>query len=224
MYYMLMASLPPIEPLFSESRTPISRRQLEKRLEMLSPGDGRELRAVVDLMHWHRLPMDTLDQQIVERAEHVFDGLRCSLLREEARFRIELRSIVAALRRRAAGEPPPARGEKWGYTGLTGWIGRMWSRPDFGLSATHPWVTAVNQAIIEGDALAAERLQLQTSFWHHERAAAGHYFDFESAALYVLRWDIVHRWTSYDESEADARYEELVTEGLGDYSSLHGSL
>lgn len=211
---MLMASLPPIPPLFSESRTPISRWRLEKRLELLSPEDSRELAGLLDVIHWHRVPIETTDAEIVDRARQLLAELQSPLVREAARFRLELRSIVAALRRRAAGETPPERGEKWGVTGLSDTIVRNWTRPDFGLGASRPWLETVNDAILAGDATAVERIQLQTSFRHHERAAEGHYFDFEAVALYVLRWDIVHRYTSYDEAEAIQRYEEMVVDGL----------
>jgi hypothetical protein len=216
-YYTLMASLPALAPLFSEKQTPISRRRLEKRLMMLEPDDARELASMEDLMHWHRLPFDLTDREIVERAERVVPSIRSPRLREVAQWRIELRTVVAALRRRAAGEPAPPPTEKWGYGGWVRTIERHWAKSDFGLSSPLPWVEDLRQLVEQGDALGVERAVGSLVWQHLSRAAVGHYFDFEAVALYVLRWDVIHRWTGYDGQEARVRFDEMLDEGLGEY-------
>jgi hypothetical protein len=216
-YYMLMASLPALAPLFSEKQTPISRRRLEKRLTMLEPDDARELAAMEDLMHWHRLPLERSDREIVESAERLVPSIRSPLLREVAQWRIELRTVVAALRRRAAGEPAPTTTEKWGYGRWVQTIERNWGRSDFGLSSALPWVEEFHQLIEKGDSLGVERSIGSTVWEYLSRAAVGHYFDFEAVALYVLRWDVIHRWTVYDGQEAQKRFNEMLEEALGEY-------
>ena len=72
-----------------------------------------------------------------------------------------------------------------------------------------------DQLIEKGDALGVERA-IGSAVWHYlSRAAVGHYFDFEAVALYVLRWDVIHRWTVYDGEEAQKRFNEMLEEGLG---------
>lgn len=216
-YYMLMASLPALAPLFSEKQTPISRRRLVKRLTMLEPDDARELAAMEDLMHWHRLPFERTDREIVESAERIVPLIRSPLLREVAQWRIELRTVVAALRRRAAGEPAPTTTEKWGYGRWVQTIIRNWAKLDFALSSALPWVEEFRQLIEREDALGVERA-IGSFVWQYlSRAATGHYFDFEAVALYVLRWDVIHRWTVYDGQEAQKRFNEMLEEGLGEY-------
>ena len=183
---------------------------------MLEAEDASELASMEGLMFWHRLPFDVTDQEIVARAESVVPSIRSPLLQEVARWRIELRTVVAALRRRAAGETTPPE-EKWGYGRWVKTVERRWAKPDFGLSGALPWVEELRQLIDKEDAAGVERAQGRVMWQYFSRATLGHYFDFEAVALYVLRWDLVHRWTSYDAGEAETRFGEMLEEGLGEY-------
>lgn len=224
-YYMLVASLPPLPPLFSNVRTPISRLRLEERLNrMLEPDDLRELLEVERLMFWNCLPFERTDAEIVRQAERVVPAIRSPVLREAALWRTEMRSVLAALRRRAAGEPAPHLSEKWGYGRRVGNVVRNWSKPDFGLSALMPWVEEWKRLVEQKDALALDRSINRVVWDTFGRMADGHYFDFESVAIYVLRWDVIHRWVSYDSKKADERFERLVEEGLADYQDLLDTL
>jgi hypothetical protein len=170
-------------------------------------------------MHWHRLPLERSDREIVESAERLVPSIRSPLLREVAQWRIELRTVVAALRRRAAGEPAPTATEKWGYGRWVQAIERNWGRSDIGLSSALPWVDEFQQLIEKDDALGVERA-IGSAVWQYlSRAAVGHHFDFEAVALYVLRWDVIHRWTVYDGQEAQKRFHEMLEEALGEYAA-----
>lgn len=46
-----------------------------------------------------------------------------------------------------------------------------------------------------------------------------HDFDFEAVALYVVRWDLLERWTRYDAEAAAARFSTLVADALNAASS-----
>jgi hypothetical protein len=217
---MLMASLPALAPLFSESRTAISRLRLDKRLSMLEPDDARDLAGLEGLMQWHRFSFEISDAEIVEQAERVVPAIRSDELREIARWRIEIRTVVAALRRRAAGTPPPGPGEKWGYGRWVLPIERNWSKSDFGISRVLPWIGEVASLIEQGDALGVERTVGALVWRQFSRAADRHFFDFEAVALYVLRWDVIHRWTAYHGGEASQRFTEMLEEGLGEYNAI----
>lgn len=219
-YYMLMASLPYLPPLFVANKPPISRERLEGRLEMLADEDRRELEVIEDLMHWDRLPLDMNDREVVERADEVIPKLRSERLRQVATWRMEIRTIVAALRRRAAGAVPSSSREPWGYGRWVWHIEHNWGRPDFGLANAVPYVVQFQQLIEQSDSLALERAILDTVFKEIGRIADMHFFDFESVALYVLRWDIVARWTGHDRERAQERFDQLVGEGLGEYADL----
>ena len=219
-YYMLVASLPYLPPLFAANKPPMSRERLEGRLDMLIDEDRRELMVIEDMMHWDRLPLDISDSDVIERAEKVIPTLRSQRLREMATWRMEIRTIVAALRRRAAGGAPASANERWGYGKWVWHIEQNWSRPDFGLANAVPYVVPFQQLIDLRDALALERAILNTVYKELSRLRDLHPFDFESVALYVLMWDIIARWTGHDKERAQERFDLLVGEGLGDFADI----
>lgn len=217
-YYTLMASLPALPPLFSERQPPLSRYSLEQRLRMLEPEDERALVRMGRLLMWSRLPLEVSDQEMVEMAEGVIDEIENPLLREVADWRLGLRTVVAALRRRAAGEPAPGRGEKWGVGRWTRPIELNWGKSDFGLAGALPWIVDFNERIEKMDSLGFERSLLQLVWTYLTRKAEGHYFDFEAVALYAQRWDVIHRWSVYDSTEAAKRFDELMQASWGGYT------
>jgi hypothetical protein len=217
---MLVASLPYLPPLFAANKPPMSRERLEGRLDMLADEDRRELTAIEDLMRFARLSLDTSDREAIERAERVIPGIRSDRLRQVATWRMELRTIVAALRRRVAGSSPAKTSERWGYGRWVWHIEQNWTRPDFGLAHAVPYVVRFQQLIEQRDALAMERALLGTVYRELARVRDFHNFDFESVALYVLMWDIIARWTRYDKERAQERFDLLVGEGMGEYADL----
>ena len=219
-YYMLVASLPYLPPLFAATKPPMSRERLENRLDMLTDEDRRELTAIEDLMRFARLSLDTSDVEVIDRAERVIPAIRSDRLRQVATWRMELRTIVAALRRRAAGSSPAKTSERWGYGRWVWHIEQNWTHPDFGLAHAVPYVVRFQQFIEQRDALGMERALLDTVYKELARVSDLHHFDFESVALYVLKWDIIARWTGYDKELAQQRFDRLVGEGLGEYADL----
>ena len=219
-YYMLVASLPYLPPLFAANKPPMSRERLEGRLDMLEDEDRNELTAIEDLMRFARISLDTSDRDVIEGADRVISSLRSETLRQVAIWRMEIRTTVAALRRRAAGSSPAKTSEPWGYGRWVGHIERNWTRPDFGLAHAVPYVVRFQQLIEQRDALQMERVLLDTVYRELARVRDQHHFDFESVALYVLMWDIIARWTGYDKERAQERFDLLVGEGMGEYSDL----
>lgn len=215
-YHTLVASLPNLPPLLTTKQTPLSRIQLERRLGMLTEDDARVLARVERLLQWARRPMEHSDETIVREAEAVIAALRPPLLREVVSWRFELRTVVAALRRRERRLPPPERSERWGYGRYTDHIRRHWSEPHFKLEPVYPWLAEAARMLREGDALGLERLLLEHVWGNYTRAAETHYFDFEAVALYVLRWDLIARWVAYDGARAARRFEALAEAGLGE--------
>lgn len=218
-YYMLVASLPPLPPLFADA-PPISRLRLDKRLDMLEPDHRRALDGLQDLMRWDRLPLEVTDREIIERAHDFLPLVPSATLRDVATWRLELRTVVAGLRRREMGRPPPERGEMWGYGRWVRQIQHNWTTTDFGLGGIMPWVAEFAQLMSADDTRGFERRLLDIVWRHMSRAADRHYFDFEAVALYVLRWDIVARWSAYDGRLAQDRFDRLVADGLAEYAEL----
>jgi hypothetical protein len=213
-YLTLMASLPWLPPLFAARQVPISRQRLELRLEMLEAPDLALLRRIEAVVQWDRLGMHDTDAQIVRAIEALLPEIADADLRAYLAWRFEVRSLVAALRRRAAGRPAPERGERWGLGPNLAIVARQWDEPDFGVARLHPWLPEARALHAAGDTLGLERLLLQLVWGRTGRAAEGHEFDFPAAVFYLLRWHLLQRWLSYDRPAARSRFDVLLEEAL----------
>jgi hypothetical protein len=222
-YTMLVTSLPFHGPPFAAKQTPLSRLKLEQRLTMLSETDRDALRLVEELLQWGNLSMDRTDTQIIRQAENALLGLEDDRLREIVILRLEMRTLVAALRRRYRGESAPLWGEPWGYGHCVNHIQRYWTAPSFGLAGSYPWLRDAERLLAEKDSFGLERLLLGVAWELLGRAGEGHYFDFVAVVVYVLRWDIVDRWVTYSRPLAADRFGTLVDEGLGEHGAVFAS-
>jgi hypothetical protein len=218
-YYTLVAALPALEPLTAEERPPCSRVHLEKLLQMLEPEDAEQLETLEGIMFFDRLSFDLSDREIVEATEAALATIRSPLLREVAEHRLWTRTVVAALRHRHAGAPAPEKGERWGFGPWTRTIRKSWNRRDFGLGGLLPEMDELAGLVEREDAVELEKRLLLLVWRYLSRRAEGHYFDFEAVALYVLRWDLLRRWTSQDPVAARERFDELMEASWGRFAS-----
>ena len=220
-YVTLMASLPPHVPsLFANRQTPISRLKLDERLQMLEPQDVSDLALIEDLMHWDRMGMETTDAQMIERGKRARDRLENEFIKDIVRWRLERRTVVAALRRRHLGHSVPSAGSKWGYGAWMKMIESHWHEQSFGLERIYPWLPEADRLLKESDFLALERMLLSQVWGYYGRVVGDHYFDFEAVVVYVLRWDVIDRWSRYNGEAAARRFDRMVESALGDYASM----
>jgi hypothetical protein len=215
-YAMLISSLPYHGSLFGAKRAPLSRIRLRQRQRLLDETDFACLRVVADLLEWSRHGMERRDEDIIARAKTELPKLDNAFARELIVWRLELRTVVAALRRRHRGQAAPSGNDRWGYGRWLAHIRRHWSEPQFRLERVYPWLPEARTLLEAGDTLALERLLLNAVWEHLDRLADGHDFDFEAVLIYSLRWDLVARWTAYRGDEAAVRFEEMLAAGLGD--------
>lgn len=221
-YVMLISSLPALPPTpFAAKQTPLSRLQLERRLADLAPDDARQLALIEDIVHWNRLPMSQSDAAVLAQAEATLATLPEGVLRELLHWRLELRTLLAALRRRQRGLPAPAAGERWGYGRWSDVIRRHWREPTFALERLLPWLPEVARLLAAGDSLALEQALLALTWEQAGRLGAGHYFDFPAVVVYVLKWNIIDRWTRYNGTAAARRFEELLETALASAEGKH---
>ena len=219
-YVTLMASLPYLGELFEAQQTPLSRFKLEARLKMLSEEDAERLQQMQSLIRWHYLPISRTDAEIVAAADQFFAQVKNPLLREIVAFRLELHTVVAALRRRKRGEESAPVGEPWGYGRWVQHIERHWAEPAFRLQGNFPWLLEAQQLLYADESVALERL-LFSYVWHRlGQLGAEHYFDFEAVVIYVMRWDLIDRWVRYDGQLAVERFKNLVDAGVGEFDQL----
>ncbi len=216
-YVSLMSSLPYHGDLFGAKQTPLSRFQLDKRLRWLAPEHAETLARIEDVLRWRRLELGMSDEAFLDNAAELVKSLEDSLLGEVVQTRLEARTLIAALRMRRAGQGAPSPRRRWGYGRWVNVIARHWNDVDFGISRVYPWVAEASRKLEEGDALGVDRLFMGYAWDELGRLGAGHYFDFEAVAIYVLRWDLVDRWTHYDEDDARERILVLADECMGEY-------
>jgi hypothetical protein len=127
-------------------------------------------------------------------------------------FNIDQRTIMAGLRRRQRGFPAPSAGKLWGVGRHVDHIQRNWDAPNFKLSAAYSWIPLARQHLEAREALALERL-LKTVLWDHiDRSVDPYDFGIKAVLSYIIKWDILDQWLSYNVKAAEERFEELVAE------------
>ena len=214
-YVTLMASLPPIRFL-SDKAPPINHARLMERLKDLAPADAAVLRGLSEAVSWRFVDVSQEDDAFIANAEALLAGIDSPTQVAAVRERLELRTVVAALRRRHAGEEAPAKGARWGFGRHVERLRTGWGQPDFGLGATYPWLPAAREALEAGDTIALERLLMEVAWAQQDRHAFGHEFDLEAVALYLVRWSMADRWARYDADAAQARFGDLLDAALAD--------
>ena len=107
-YIALMCSLPGSERLFVARQPPLSRIRLDRRLTALSPEDSKVLKILEHALSWNAYDMDVTDAQAIQRCKQAMLDIPQPTLRKLFTERMELRSVVAALRLRKRGEPAPS--------------------------------------------------------------------------------------------------------------------
>ena len=127
---------------------------------------------------------------------------------------LELRIILAALRMRNQGLKQAPDEKLFGFDSWHFYISNYWHEADFGLSQRLPWVAKVNELLLAGKSFQLEELLLSIVWEHYQRQSLGHYFDFEAVIIYVLRWDMISRWSGNDKTLALTRFNHLLDSGL----------
>jgi hypothetical protein len=213
-YAMLISSLPYHGVLFGAHQTPLSRIRLQQRLKLLEAADAECLRRIGALLDWSYLGRERRDEEIIARAREVIPMLHSAFVRDLVVWRLELRTLVAALRRRLRGQTAAPADAHWGYGRWLAQLRKYWNEPHFRLERVFPWLPEARTLLESGDTLGMERLLTGIGWAHLERLSDGHHFDFEAVLIYTQRWSLIARWTSHDAEAALARFDELVEAGL----------
>ncbi|MCK5665562.1 MAG: DUF2764 family protein [Thiotrichaceae bacterium] len=192
-YTMLMASLPPLPlSLWNLKNKPVTRLSLDRQLNLLTEHDRQQLAAIESILHWAKMSEGNSDAEIALEAERVIQSIHNSLLQKIIIWRLELRTIMTANRRRKLGLAAPDKNLRWGYGQVVPFIRNNWQTDDFALSHRFPWVTQAHNLFQTDQSVELEKLLLNLSWEHYERIGQCHYFDFEAVVIYVLRWDIIN--------------------------------
>jgi len=215
---MLVSSLPALPPHFEVDRLPITFERLQKRLHLLEPEDAETMNRMLDILAWSRQVVEATDAAVVKRYSDLMREVANPLVREVLGVGIDVRMIVAALRRRRHGLGAPV-------AGLGDWFGhirRHFNQPDFGLGHVFPWLLPFDQLLEHEDVLTLYRRMLAET-WAYVRRRTQDYdcFSFEAVVLYIARWDIIRHWKQLQAECGRAVFEALVTEAMGEYAKLY---
>lgn len=218
-YYTLMGSLPALPRHFEDAdRVPISELRLTERLKMLEPRDAEVIEEMAEFLVWERQPLELTDKNVVRRYNRFMDSINNPFARELVQRAMTNRTIIAGLRsRRLQLEPPP------GVDTVAGHIARNWNHPEFRLGGRFPWISEVD-ALLNGESpFDLERKTLDIGWQHVGRLAEQYHFTFEAVVIYLIRWEMVYRWTRHDAQVGQDKFEQLVSEAMGEYAEMFSS-
>jgi len=215
-YYTLIGSLPALPTHFEEAqRVPISRLALEERMKLLDAEAADVVRQMVDFLAWERQPLDRTDEDVCRHYGHFMQSAQDRFARRWIEEAMTLRTIVSALRRRRLGLGAPP-----GVGPVADHVARNWTHPDFRLATRFPWIADV-AAQLGGDApFDLERTLLGIQWKCAKRLADQYQFTFEAVVLYLIRWEIVSRWTARDAAAGQEKFQRLVAEAMGRYANM----
>jgi hypothetical protein len=131
-YYQLVASLPALPDFRQTKLLPMSRLRLEERMSLLHRDDLEELMRAERLIAWRRQPVSRTTEEIVAMYDEVVAHNRNQELRNIVDFRMNMRTVMAALRMRRQGKAAPSG--RWGTGPYTRIIEARWAEPEFGRS------------------------------------------------------------------------------------------
>lgn len=215
-YYTLVSSLPHLPHFRRLDRMPIPSHALDARLGMLDERDRGTLDAILAIMRWRDRPIAP-DETILVRLDETVSLLPEGALRDLVLERLEIRTVLSALRRRLRGEALPR--DRWGYGRWVQIIEKNWHLSDFGLGRALPWLPTAECLLREGTAFALEE-RLFELVWDRigQMIEITVPFSFEHVAAYVLRWDIAERWLAYQEGDALSNFRAWVEGIVGEHA------
>lgn len=217
-YYTLVASLPHLPRFYQADRLPITRERLLERLKMLSPEDYRLAEIVAEFIAWRRQPIGRTNNEIVsiynQGVETIFESQR---LRPLFELSVNQKTILSALRRHENGLPRPNPGEKWGAGPLVSHIEYNWEKPFFKLRFVYPWIVQAHNLLHEGETLKLDYLLFNLIWNKLDYLLFKNYFGFEVVIAYLLKWDILQQWLTYNKQEAKGRFETLLATYQGSH-------
>lgn len=212
---MLLSSLPALPHFTRAKALPISADRLRTRLGMLAQDDAETLDRAWEFVRWRRGTSAVTDAQLVERFERLGDSPGDRLVRDCVRPRLEVATVLAALRRRRDGESA-APAMPWGIGDMVVTISRRWSHPDFGLAHRMPWLPRARALLEQDELLALERLVAAIAWEQLEGLDSDGTYTLRNVIVYVLEWDILERWLSMDPAHAATRFDSLLEQVLHD--------
>jgi hypothetical protein len=219
-YYTLVASLPALPYFERAQRVPINRVRLDQRLRMLTPEDTEELRRCERLIAWRSHDLSAPASAIAGIYDRLRADSRYPAVLAYVEHRLQMRTVISALRARRLGTPLAELERPWGLGELVAVIERRWAVPDFGLATRFPWVSHLRACIEHGQANELGRAVFEREWKFLVTIAEGHLFAFPEVLSYVMRRDIIARWLRRDPQVARQRFSTLTQEAFDERARL----
>jgi hypothetical protein len=218
-YYALVSSLPRLAHFEQAEWSPISHQKLERRLNILRPEHRAQLTHAVELLSWERQPTERTTAEIDRQYRKALQTITHPTLREVVEQRMAQRTAMVALRMKRRGQTPQPD-TPWGAGRWAKKIEANWEAPELGLQALFPWIGQARTLLEAGDARGLERLLMNASWQFLSRIGERSSFGFEPVLAFVFKWDIQHRWLSYDADAAKTRFQDLIAEVTREHQKL----
>ncbi len=215
-YYTLVASLPALPRIGEAERLPINETRLRERLGMLDPEDANYIEQLNQAFRWEDRPPGESDADVSAGYRDLLRKDTHPGVRSAVEFRLNLRTILAALRRRKRGESDGPADPNWGAGRWVHHIEKNWSDPDFKLAHVFPWIPEAREHLDKDEAAALQKLVMGLVWDSLDRSVVGKHFVLENIIVFLSKWDILRRWLSYDEEAARERFEKLAAGLLAD--------
>lgn len=206
-YITLLSSLPHLAPPEQYERPPISRIQLEKRLEMLGAEDAALVGRLEALMVPDRLGAES-DAWLLGEGRRLLESLESSCVKRWLAWWLALNVLTAALRLRSRGAATP------GMLGEAPRLGhqlqRHWGHPTFRLEKRFPYMETLVDRVAEAEGQRLEDALLELGWRYFQRQRATRRYGLEEVLLYLFRWWLIERGCQRNPRLAQRRFMQLL--------------
>lgn len=211
-YYTVVASLPHLPYFANAERLPLSRLRLEQRLRMLEADESEQIFQAEWLVGWRPAGGKfRSDGNVAAHYKTALQGISQPALREFVEFRLDMQTVLAALRIRQAGLDP----QQYPGWGIGRWVKHIethWEAADFQLRTIYPWLAEAGNHLSTANALALDRLLMETVWRKLSRLGDINPFGFGAITAFVFKWDILQAWLLRDANAAKQRFQILIEE------------
>jgi hypothetical protein len=131
-------------------------------------------------------------------------------LRDYVAFRMDQKTLLAALRRKQSDLGRPPQTAAWGVGPRVRDVQRHWGEANFHLALLFPWLPRAKDLLAASDARGLERLLMDGAWRTLDHYAEQKTFGFQEVFSYFFKWDILRAWLACDAEKAKTRFQDLI--------------
>lgn len=211
-YYTVVSSFPFL-PYFADiKRLPLTRLRLEQRLRMLDADESQQIFQAEYLAGWRLSGGKLGSGNIAAHYQTMLQGITQPVLREFVEYRLDMQTVLAALRIRQVKRDPGQYPGGWGIGRWVKPIEANWEAPDFRLGTVYPWIAEAGIYLASEDVMSLDRLLMDTVWRKLSRLGDQSPFGFEAITAFVFKWNIVQAWLQHDAVAAKQRFQVMIEE------------